>query len=849
MANVRHVGSHNQPSFRNFKESINSRYGPGTNVLIRKLESQLIKLARESNHIHFLVNCRDNNIVPKGLRIKCPFESIKSKNILNKAGLQLVRERIKYHRHKKFLLTEKIQTESNNLKTLLNKEFENINKSLNTSYTKENIRQKNKLTKKFDRLCSSKGKPNKVLLDKPSNSNDAPAKTVINLSSRNISSAEASLLGKGLNFAVKPKNSNNLDFIAGIESATHLLTTEQSEEFRCKVRMALKRNNASAKPNLSKEELKSLQVLKKDTNIKILPADKGNATVLIDTTVYNKKINDLLNAGKYKILKKDPTKTYENKVGAALKTLKGTLSDAQISRLTPRNSKAPHFYGLPKIHKNNVPLRPIVSSRESPVREISRFLLDIISPIARKSASFVKNAEHFVSIMNNFEIGTSDKLVSFDVESLFTNIPVKETLRIIKNRLQQDKDLKTRTKLNIDTVMSLLDLVTQFNYFELEGQFYSQEDGMAMGSSLSPIFADIFMEDFEERALLSAPHKPRLWLRYVDDTFVIWPHDESKLDSWLESLNNISPSIRLTMEKEVNNKLPFLDVCVERTGNTLNTSVYRKSTHTGQYLNFKSNHPKHVKIGIAKCLFSRAEKICSTHDAKSIEFERINNDLRASGFPEPLIKKAIKDFQNKSDKLNGNADKPPVATIVIPYVPSTSEKIRRIARQYNIRTAFKTNNTLRSHLTKTKPKRDYQETKDCIYSIRCQCDREYIGESKRPLRVRLEEHKRNVKLGYTDKSRIADHVWAEDHKMSWDEAKILNREPNQFKRKYKEASYMSMSKNHISQPSLDIKPLWLPLIREELNNTIPAVLKTNQLQISQNRRITRSMSQKNRVNT
>ena len=97
---------------------------------------------------------------------------------------------------------------------------------------------------------------------------------------------------------------------------------------------------------------------------------------------------------------------------------------------------------------------------------------------------------------------------------------------------------------------------------------------------------------------------------------------------------------------------------------------------------------------------------------------------------------------------------------------------------------------------------------------------------------------------YTDKSRIADHVWAEDHKMSWDEAKILHREPNQFKRKFKEASFMSMSKNHISQPSLDIKPLWFPLIREELNNRIPAVVKPNPPQIPQNRRITRSMSQK-----
>ena len=77
-----------------------------------------------------------------------------------------------------------------------------------------------------------------------------------------------------------------------------------------------------------------------------------------------------------------------------------------------------------------------------------------------------------MTIVNNISKDTSEKLVSFDVESLFTNIPVKETLIIIKNRLQQDKQLNNRTKLNIDTIMSLLDLVTSCNYFELEGKFY-----------------------------------------------------------------------------------------------------------------------------------------------------------------------------------------------------------------------------------------------------------------------------------------------------------------------------------------------------------------------------------------
>ena len=109
------------------------------------------------------------------------------------------------------------------------------------------------------------------------------------------------------------------------------------------------------------------------------------------------------------------------------------------------------------------------------------------------------------------------------------------------------------------------------------------------------------------------------------------------------------------------------------------------------------------------------------------------------------------------------------------------------------------------------------ETKNCIYCLDCQCGRQYIGETKRPFNVRLKEHISNVRKGNTEESRIADHAWSEDHRMNWEKAKIIHHgEKNYFKRKLIEASFMSLAKNPISKPSVEIKPLWLPLIREEL---------------------------------
>jgi hypothetical protein len=129
--------------------------------------------------------------------------------------------------------------------------------------------------------------------------------------------------------------------------------------------------------------------------------------------------------------------------------------------------------------------------------------------------------------------------------------------------------------------MELLDVCLRTTYFQLDDRFYQQKEGMAMGSSLSPIVSNIYMEHFEKLALDSAQDKPLLWLRYVDDTFVIWPHGVDGLQNFLTHLNNLRSSIQFTMEIESEGAIRFLDVLVIRKGTALTTKVYKKPTHTG----------------------------------------------------------------------------------------------------------------------------------------------------------------------------------------------------------------------------------------------------------------------------
>ena len=129
-----------------------------------------------------------------------------------------------------------------------------------------------------------------------------------------------------------------------------------------------------------------------------------------------------------------------------------------------------------------------------------------------------------------------------------------------------------------------------------------------MGSPVSAVIANLYMESFEEQAITTSSYEPRIWKGYVDDTFIIL--DRENVDDFLQYLNNQQPSIRFTMETEKDNKLAFLDTAVLREPDgRLTTSVYRKPTHTDQYLAYDSHHPQSVKRGIVKCLYERAKRL------------------------------------------------------------------------------------------------------------------------------------------------------------------------------------------------------------------------------------------------
>jgi hypothetical protein len=208
---------------------------------------------------------------------------------------------------------------------------------------------------------------------------------------------------------------------------------------------------------------------------------------------------------------------------------------------------------------------------------------------------------------------------------LFTKIPLDEAIQIVKEVTDPE-------------TTKLAEVCLHSTFFSYQGEFYEQTSGVAMGSPLSPIVANIFMEHFEKKSLDTYPLKPLRWKRFVDDTNVLWPHGKEELEKFFQHLNDISTHIKFTMELEDNGSIPFLDVLIKRKedGN-LGHAVYRKKTHTENYLHASSHHHPSQKLGVLNTLATRAIRIS---DEEHLEHEKyhLSKVFKSIGYKDNDIK-------------------------------------------------------------------------------------------------------------------------------------------------------------------------------------------------------------------
>ena len=475
-----------------------------------------------------------------------------------------------------------------------------------------------------------------------------------------------------------------------------------------------------------------------------------------------------------------------------------------------------------KVHKPDVPLRPIVASRGSPTYETARFLTSILQPLVGNTPHHVSNSKQFVETTRNLTLQPTDIMVSFDVVSLFTNVPTEEACHITKERLDSDTSLADRTALSPTQIVDLIHLCTSSSYFQFQDKFYEQTAGTSMGSPISPVLANIFMEEFETSSLLTAELKPSLWLRYVDDTFVIWPHGQEQLQEFLTYLNKQHPTIKFTMEQEQDGQLAFLDVNLSRNKDgTLNHRVYRKPTHTDRYLHQRSFHHPAIKTSVNRTLVRRAHEICDRGNLNQ-ELKHIKAALQLNGYKHINLSKPtnrtigspIPEVPPPPPALGSpipEATKSPIPTVCLPFLGPASYQLRKILQSADIRVIHSAPNKLRNllHTHKDKPA---PNSRPGVYRIPCECGQVYIGETGRNLHTRLQEHRAHGRRGDYEKSAIIKHAHSSDHRIKWDNAELIAPIKHWHPRRVREAIEIFRHNTVPQDIGFKISDIWRPLL-------------------------------------
>ncbi|KFD55539.1 hypothetical protein M513_03591 [Trichuris suis] len=258
-----------------------------------------------------------------------------------------------------------------------------------------------------------------------------------------------------------------------------------------------------------------------------------------------------------------------------------------------------------------------------------------------------------------------------------------------------------------------------------------------MGSSLSPVLAEVFMEHLEEIAFSTANESivPVLFKRYVDDVFAITKSGED--EAFLNHLNSLFPAcISFTIEKEEDGRLPFLDALIIKEGDRLKTTVYRKPTHSDRYLHFSSHHPRSVMRGVISGMVERARAICD-EEFLAKELGHIKTTFFSNGYPAALISSATTHATARPEEHVPTHTAP---LLILPYYNGLGEKIKRMGRTVGFQVYFKSAASVRSIVRNDKVRMAPNEKPGVIYEILCTCSASYIGETGNSLSHRYEQH-------------------------------------------------------------------------------------------------------------
>jgi len=788
--------------------------------------------------LNYLYSHKNNNVIPNHLEQidkkiyytldNNYFNEHEMPNFLKSFSSKLLNLQIKITHWKLYKLKKDLEKELNNIK-IINCDLAKNLEELCTKYSLDFCKMKNNLLNKKTILRNTKNNGTSYNYPNPRsyfNNNLIKYNELylnnwcINLSNTHIPQNIMNFLSLGHNFNLNIDTNNNdiKNIIVDLEYALKLSDSQFNLYYMRNTINNLLTNyinknkhkiNKSIDPlekQINNDALSTKIFLKNNTHLIITKADKCNKTVILTNEQYLEKMNSHLDDKTTYIKirktpddKKNEIKKEYNKLISELHK-KNYINNTEKTKLNINNCTIARINGLPKIHKKNTPIRPIINAINSPTEKIAEFINPSLNFLNNNNPYDIKNSSELIEKLKNISLNKDDRLISLDIISLFTNIPLNELYRLILKKwslIEPYTNIKCK-----NTYLNIIKFICSNNYFTFNNILYRQVNGVPMGgkmsTNLSGILVNNLLDDFLQKNLIT----PKFTCKYVDDILMIINKEDC--DKILNEVNKMNKNIQFTLELEKNMQINYLDLTIIRNNNKVTTKWFEKDIKDKQILNYLSNHPKSQKINTVRNLINRAIKLTNHEHIKEIK-KYIFNKLQINLYPHKLIKdiwnSSYYNNMNINKKENNNTNNN-TKYVSLTYIKDLTESINTVFKKENIndiRFGNKPNHKIKKiYHTNTYDKIKKFEQTNIVYKINCNdCDKVYIGETKQNLSQRLKQHDYDIRTK-KENTAIAEHCKNENHKIDLNNITIIDKEKNTTKRKLLEAFHISKNKRSIN---------------------------------------------------
>lgn len=796
-----------------FYQNIRDTYGYSTMKELKLVANTNIKLATLRNRKTFLLQCRRHGLIPTHITTGV-------KNVTNLTGeavgrtlhqtlqfnsrlrTKLLNLEIKVTHDSVRCLEKTLRTTKNKLSNKLPYYIiVNFFRNQSIKYNRTFFQVKNANLRKFNNL--KRLSQSRII---------TPAHWIKNLTEIDIPNEVSNFLALGPKFSIEPVL-NDINIPKLLSDVDHIVKNINDISSREKNLLLTQSTNIITNfvhkensPNPFYNNFVTCKnFLKSHPELKIIQSDKMKVTTIVTNEQYDRLSRDILaDVDYYQVLERDPSNTIQQKANQLITQLeKNRMIEAREgSKHRCYNGVINKFYGLPKIHKPVLTLRPIISGVNSPNRGIAQLITNILTVAYNPNNNFfIKDSFQFCTFIHEFQLPDGYVIVSLDVKSLFNNI----TIDLAKNSIEKHwDDIQSHCNISKRKFFELIEFLFDTTVFSYNNTVYKQILGMPMGSPVSPILAQYVMDDLINDCLSKIEFEIPFLKKYVDDIILSIPSNST--EQLLVVFNSYNQRLKFTIEEEDQNRsVPFLDTkLIRRMDNTVITSWYTKPGSSGRYLHYESFHSEKQKINVLLGMKNRV--ITTSHTSLRLNnLKKLAELFITCGYPPPLVKKLL--FNRSSIHDTSHSDTgatengPPIGNnqdgvtnifyYSIPNIAQVSHRLKKLFLNFtNIRLALKNKVTINSLFTKLKDQDNFMNFSNVVYCIPCEdCEKKYIGQTSRKVKDRITSHRSDVRHN-KQSCMLAKHALTQNHNLNYNEVRILDYESNSQKRMFLEMCHI-----------------------------------------------------------